>query len=205
MRLSKLFQKTALLLILLMSFHTIVAPLASAALVGTDTLISAQEVDASRARLAALLSREDVGSALLAHGVSAGEVLRRVNSLTDQEVMKLAQNIDALPAGADGGVGALVGAMLFIFLVLLFTDLLGLTVVYPFVINLSACLFFAGPCWGPRFFFSAAARPYRRAPIPLPLPSVWPFLTFPRMISSVVPPPWPWSWPIAVTPFPWRP
>ena len=133
MRLSKLFQKTALLLILLMSFHTIVAPLASAALVGTDTLISAQEVDASRARLAALLSREDVGSALLAHGVSAGEVLRRVNSLTDQEVMKLAQNIDALPAGADGGVGALIGAMLFIFLVLLFTDLLGLTDVYPFV------------------------------------------------------------------------
>jgi len=133
MRLSSLFHKTALLLILLMSFHTIVAPVASAVMVETATLVSAQEVDASRARLAALLAREDVGAALQSHGVSAREVLNRVNSLTDQEVMKLAQNIDALPAGADGGFGSLIGALVFIFLVLLFTDLLGLTDVYPFV------------------------------------------------------------------------
>ncbi len=133
MRLSSLFHKTALLLILLMSFHTIVAPLASAAMVETDTLVSAQEVDASRARLAALLAREDVGAALQDHGVSAQEVLLRVNTLTDQEVMKLAQNIDALPAGADGGVGSVVGAIVFIFVVLLITDLLGLTDVFPFV------------------------------------------------------------------------
>lgn len=131
MRLSSLFHKTALLLILLMSFHTIVAPVASAVMVETATLVSAQEVDASRARLAALLAREDVGAALQSHGVSAQEVLVRVNSLTDQEVMKLAQNIDALPAGAD--FGGLIGALVFIFLVLLFTDLLGLTDVYPFV------------------------------------------------------------------------
>lgn len=132
MQLSSLFRKTALLLILLMSFHTIVAPVASAVMVETATLVSAQEVDASRARLAALLAREDVGAALQGHGVSAQEVLNRVNSLTDQEVMKLAQNIDALPAGADG-FGSLIGALVFIFLVLLFTDLLGLTDVYPFV------------------------------------------------------------------------
>lgn len=131
MRLSRLFHKTALLLILLMSFHTIVAPLANAALVETATLVSAQEVDASRARLAALLAREDVGAALQGHGVSAQEVLNRVQSLTDQEVVQLAQKIDALPAGAD--FGGLVGALVFIFLVLLFTDLLGLTDVYPFV------------------------------------------------------------------------
>jgi hypothetical protein len=133
MRLSRLFHKTALLLILLMSFHTIVAPLAGAALVETDTLVSAQEVDASRARLTALLAREDVGAALQGHGISAQEVLNRVNSLTDQEVMKLAKNIDALPAGADGGVGSVIGALVFIFIVLLITDLLGLTDVYPFV------------------------------------------------------------------------
>lgn len=132
MQLSSLFRKTALLLILLLSFHTIVAPVASAVMVETATLVSAQEVDASRARLAALLAREDVGAALQGHGVSAQEVLNRVNSLTDQEVMKLAQNIDALPAGADG-FGSLIGALVFIFLVLLFTDLLGLTDVYPFV------------------------------------------------------------------------
>ncbi len=133
MRLSRFFQKTALLLIMLMSFHTIVAPLASAALVETAALVSAQEVDASRARLATLLAREDIGAALQGHGVTAEEALVRVNSLTDQEVIKLAQNIDSLPAAADFGVGGLVGALVFIFLVLLFTDLLGLTDVYPFV------------------------------------------------------------------------
>lgn len=133
MRLSRLFHKTALLLILFMSFHTIIAPLAGAALIETDALVSAQEVDASRARLAALLAREDVGAVLQGHGISTQEVLVRVNSLTDQEVMKLAQQIDVLPAGADGGVGSVIGALLFVFLVLLFTDLLGLTDVYPFV------------------------------------------------------------------------
>jgi hypothetical protein len=133
MQLSNLFHKTALFLVLLMSFHTIVAPLAGAALIETETLVSTQEVDASRDRLAALLAREDVGAALQEHGVSTQEVLLRVNSLTDQEVMRLAQQIDVLPAGADGGVGSVVGAILFIFLVLLFTDLLGLTDVYPFV------------------------------------------------------------------------
>ena len=133
MCLSRFFQKTALLLIMLMSFHTIVAPIAGAALVETATLVSAQEVDASRARLTALLAREDIGAALQEHGVTAQEALLRVNSLTDQEVMKLAQNIDSLPAAADFGIGGLVGALVFIFLVLLFTDLLGLTDVYPFV------------------------------------------------------------------------
>ena len=133
MCLSRFFQKTALLLIMLISFHTIVAPIAGAALVETATLVSAQGVDASRARLTALLAREDIGAALQEHGVTAQEALLRVNSLTDQEVMKLAQNIDSLPAAADFGIGGLVGALVFIFLVLLFTDLLGLTDVYPFV------------------------------------------------------------------------
>lgn len=133
MCLSRFFQKTALLLIMLMSFHTIAVPLASAALVETATIVSAQEVDASRARLATLLAREDIGAALQGHGVTAEEALLRVNSLTDLEVIKLAQNIDSLPAAADFGVGGLVGALVFIFLVLLFTDLLGLTDVYPFV------------------------------------------------------------------------
>ncbi len=133
MQLSDLFRKTALLLILLMSFHTIVVPVAGAALIETETLVSTQAADASRDRIVALLAREDVGVALQEHGVSTQEVLLRVNSLTDQEVMRLAQQIDVLPVGADSGVGSVIGALLFVFLVLLFTDLMGLTDVYPFV------------------------------------------------------------------------
>ena len=133
MCLSRFFQKTALMLVMLMSFHTIAVPLAGAALIETTTLVSAQEADASRAQLTALLAREDIGLALKGHGVTAEEALSRVNSLTDQEVTKLSQNINSLPAAADFGIGGLVGALVFIFLVLLFTDLLGLTDVYPFV------------------------------------------------------------------------
>jgi hypothetical protein len=133
MQLSRLFHKTALFLVLLMSFHTIVSPLANAAMVETATLVSAQEVDASRARLATLLARADVGVALQGHGITAEEAQLRANSLSDQEVVKLAQNLDALPAGADGGVGSVIGALVFIFVVLLITDILGFTDIFPFV------------------------------------------------------------------------
>lgn len=133
MHLSRLFHKTALFLVLLMSFHTIVSPLAGAAMVETATLVSAQEVDVSRARLATLLAREDVGVALQGQGITAEEAQQRANSLSDQEVVKLAQNLDALPAGADGGVGSVIGALVFIFVVLLITDILGFTDVFPFV------------------------------------------------------------------------
>lgn len=132
MHFSRIFHKTALLLVLLMSFHTIVSPLAGAAMVETATLVSAQEVDASRARLATLLARADVGAALQGQGITAEEAQQRANSLSDQEVVKLAQNLDALPAGADG-VGSVIGALVFIFVVLLITDILGFTDVFPFV------------------------------------------------------------------------
>ena len=133
MRLSRLFHKTALLLVLLMSFHTIVSPLANAAMVETATLVSTQEVDASRARVDTFLARADVSAALQGHGITAEEAQLRANSLSDQEVVKLAQNLDVLPAGADGGVGSVIGALVFIFVVLLITDILGFTDIFPFV------------------------------------------------------------------------
>lgn len=133
MRLSRLFHKTALLLVLLMSFHTIVSPLANAAMVETTTLVSTQEVDASRARVDTFLARADVSAALQGHGITAEEAQLRANSLSDQEVVKLAQNLDVLPAGADGGVGSVIGALVFIFVVLLITDILGFTDIFPFV------------------------------------------------------------------------
>jgi hypothetical protein len=64
--------------------------------------------------------------------VSSSEVKARVAALTDAEALQLAREIDSLPAGADGGVSAIVGALVLIFLVLLLTDLLGYTKVFPF-------------------------------------------------------------------------
>ncbi|MBU4177473.1 MAG: PA2779 family protein, partial [Proteobacteria bacterium] len=55
-----------------------------------------------------------------------------VASLSDAELAKISQAMEQMPAGGDA-VGAIVGAAVFIFVVLLITDLLGLTHVFSFV------------------------------------------------------------------------
>jgi hypothetical protein len=79
-------------------------------------------------RIAAALERDDVRAQLAARGVSLGEARARIAALTDAEAADLAARIDALPAG---GVDVL-GVALVVFLVLLLTDILGYTKIFPF-------------------------------------------------------------------------
>ena len=79
-------------------------------------------------RIVALLERAEVQAQLAAYGVSPDELKARVGALTDEEAAELAARIDSLPAG---GIGIL-GFILVVFLVLLITDILGLTKVFPF-------------------------------------------------------------------------
>ena len=81
-----------------------------------------------RARIAAALEREDVRARLAAHGVSPAQAQARVAALTDAEAAELAGAVDALPAG---GIDVL-GVALVVFLVLLLTDILGYTKIFPF-------------------------------------------------------------------------
>ena len=81
-----------------------------------------------RERIAHVLDRADVQAQLQAYGVNATEVKARVDALTDAEAAELAARIDSLPAG---GIG-IIGAILIVFLVLLITDILGYTKVFPF-------------------------------------------------------------------------
>lgn len=105
---------------------------AKAQMIGTDTVVTIQKQEANRERVATFLARADVQKVMVERGVDATEAQKRVATLSDSEVTRISKAIDDLPAGGDG-VGALVGAAVFIFLVLLITDLLGLTHVYPFV------------------------------------------------------------------------
>ncbi len=100
-------------------------PSARAGLIGTDVLLNAEQ---NRTAVATFLAREDVRQQLALLGVAPEQATLRVSSLTDTEVQAMAEHIDAMPAGGDA-----VGAIVFIFLVLLVTDLLGLTDVFPFV------------------------------------------------------------------------
>lgn len=105
---------------------------AQAQMVGTNTVIAGQQEAANRAQVVAFLAREDVKQVMTQHGVDAVEAQKRVDSLSSTELTKIANSMEQLPAGGDG-LGAIVGAAVLIFLVLLITDILGFTHIFPFV------------------------------------------------------------------------
>jgi hypothetical protein len=96
---------------------------ALAGIVGTDAVVAGVE----RERIAGLLDRSDVQARLQALGVDPALARARVAALTDEEAARLAAEMDALPAGGDA-----LGVALIVFLVLLFTDIMGYTKIFPF-------------------------------------------------------------------------
>ena len=93
-----------------------------AAMIATDNALSSE-----RGHVGQLLERADVQARLQAYGVSAADVRARIAALSDEEAAELAARIDSLPAGGD-----ILGAIVLIFLVLLLTDILGFTKIFPF-------------------------------------------------------------------------
>lgn len=130
--LRQLRQGLALVLAVLM--FLLAGPLgtARAALITTEQMVAGAATVDDRARVAAFLEREDVRRQMVALGIDPAEAAARVGSLTDAEVQQIVGQLDRLPAG-QSAIAAVIGAALFIFLVLLITDLLGLTDVFPFV------------------------------------------------------------------------
>lgn len=126
-RLTKPVSHLVVLGLLALSLHL---PAAQAGMIGTEAVVNAAQTQQNRDRLHSALNRDDVQTQLLARGVDPAQVQARVDSLTDEEMQTLAANMDQLPAG-----GSVVGALVLIFLVLLLTDLMGLTNIFPFVKN----------------------------------------------------------------------
>jgi hypothetical protein len=84
-------------------------------------------VSSGHAALYAQLDRAEVVQALRERGVSPEAARERVAALTDAEALQVAQHIDQAPAGGD-----VLGVIVFIFVLLLITDILGFTKVFPF-------------------------------------------------------------------------
>lgn len=101
---------------------------AHAALVGTEQVLHANSP--ARGHIDAWLAREEVRKVLASEGVDLAQVQARVDALTDEEASDLAARIDQLPAGGD--VGTVLGFLFAVFIILLITDILGLTKVFPF-------------------------------------------------------------------------
>lgn len=118
----------------LLSFSVTAVPVgpAYAALVPTDRLMAAHEMSAERERVASFLARADVQNKLSKYGVDLDEAAARVATLSDQEINEIATHIDKLSAGQGGGVAAVAGAAVTIFIILLITDLLCFTSVFNF-------------------------------------------------------------------------
>lgn len=100
---------------------------AQASIISTEQAMVTPAGDADRERVTAFLSREDVRSSLMAQGVDQADAVARVQALSDAEVAQLADRVDNAPAGA-----GVVGVLFTVFLVLLVTDIMGLTKVFPF-------------------------------------------------------------------------
>lgn len=106
------------------SIQTVQAAMISSEQVAEQAFASSAEQD--RARILSVLSREDVQVALMERGIDPAQARDRVASLTDEEASAMASQIENAPAGG------IIGAILLVFFVLLVTDILGLTKVFPF-------------------------------------------------------------------------
>ncbi|HEY4541722.1 MAG TPA: PA2779 family protein [Noviherbaspirillum sp.] len=123
LQLRKLF---VLLLLGAFAFISFTQPV-RAAMIGTDQVMAAETVRLHQDKVAGALNRPDVIAQLERFGVSKADAEARVAALSDAEVAALSDRVDQLPAGGD--FFAVIG---FVVVVLVITDLLGLTHVFPF-------------------------------------------------------------------------
>jgi hypothetical protein len=104
---------------------------AMAALVGTERIFDAEQVQNARELIHSLMAREDIQAALVREGIDPQEAQARAESLSDAEAVRLAGAIESLPAGGSA-LGIIILASLLVFIILLITDILGYTDVFPF-------------------------------------------------------------------------
>jgi hypothetical protein len=122
--LKKIFVHTLITALVFVGFTQSV----QAAMISTEQVVTAAAAQQNRAKIAATFERADVQAELQKMGISTEEAQARVAALTDAETASIAHRVDSIPAGGDG----IVGALIFIFVLLLVTDILGLTKVFPF-------------------------------------------------------------------------
>ena len=97
-----------------------------AAMVATEALLENQTAAGARDQLRSFLDREDVQSVLTDRGIDPAEAKARVDTLSDAELLQIAENIDGLPAGGDFW-GTFVFVVIIILLTLLVLEIMGYT------------------------------------------------------------------------------
>ena len=125
-RIRRVEKSVSILMVLLMVMITTPVSSVFAALVGTEAILINQDTLDARDQVRFFLDRQDVQAQLTARGIDPAEAKARVDSLSDSEVMQIADKIDQLPAG-----GSFWGTVLYLaiiaFIVLVVLELLGYT------------------------------------------------------------------------------
>jgi hypothetical protein len=117
-------------LILTCSMLTISLPMqtARADMVGTDVVLAQQESALLRLKVHSFFSRDEVAAEMQKLGVDADSAKLRVDAMTDSELQQVAGKLDQMPAGGE----SIIAVVFTVFIILLITDILGLTKVFPF-------------------------------------------------------------------------
>jgi hypothetical protein len=116
-------QPVAILMTVLTLLLSVPYQSAVAALVETEAMLDMSRSQEARETLKHFMNRDDVRSAIAAQGVDPLEADARINSLTNAEVIQIADQIDQLPAGGDV-IGLLVTVLVIVILVLVIIRLM---------------------------------------------------------------------------------
>jgi len=123
---TKYISHALMLSVLCMSIWT---PVAQATLITSEQVADSQTAQNNRERVREFFDRADVQTQLQSRGISADSAKTRVDMMTDNEIASINGHLDNLPAGGTD----ILGFFLLIFIILLITDILGLTNVFSFV------------------------------------------------------------------------
>jgi len=103
-----------------------------AALIDTENVMDSVHSQEARDQVRQFLAREDMQAALIAHGIDPIEAQSRIDALSDDEVIRISDQIDQLPAGG-GFAEFLLITLLVVVLVFVILDLTGVTDVFTFI------------------------------------------------------------------------
>ncbi len=123
----------SMLLAILMVLLTGPFQAALAAMIETEaTLAITADGQAARNTIKTILAREDAQAVLRAQGIDPLEAMARVDTLTDAEARRIADQIEELPAGS-GFFTTFLLVVGIIVVILIITDAMGYTNVFTFV------------------------------------------------------------------------
>ncbi|MDA3869760.1 MAG: PA2779 family protein [Gammaproteobacteria bacterium] len=122
-----LFKRTLTLFLSLALISVSLGNVQAAVVSNDQVILKTQQVE-DKATLLQAVQREDVQQQLSSMGVSTADVESRINQMTHEEIAQLNLHMAELPAGE-----GVLGTIVLIFIVLVITDVIGATDIFPFV------------------------------------------------------------------------